>query len=155
MVADELGRHELFELLNPKEMETLSNASGVVKLIKGQRICREGAPATHLFILLKGRAELRRPTGVGLGLLVDELAGGSIIGVSAVMGTERYVLNATCLEDSEVLKVEGAVLRRLLEENSLVGYAIQRRISQIFFKRYVDAMERLQTVVRAMPLGDT
>ena len=155
MVTDELGRHELFELLNPKEMETLSSASGVVKLIKGQRICREGAPATHLFILLKGRAELRRPTGVGLGLLVDELAGGSIIGVSSLMGTERYLLNATCMEDSEVLKVEGVVLRNLLEENSLVGYAIQRKISQIFFKRYVDAMERLQTVVRAMPLGNT
>ena len=65
------------------------------------------------------------------------------------------VLNATCLEDSEVLKVEGVVLRRLLEENPMVGFAIQRRISQIFFKRYVDAMERLQTVVQAMPLGNT
>ena len=155
MVADELGRHELFELLSPTEIEVLSNASGVVKLAKGQRICREGAPATHLFILLKGKAELRRPTGVGLGLLVDELAGGSIIGVSSLMGTERYLLNATCLEDSEVLKVEGAVLRQLLEANSAAGYAIQRKISQIFFKRYVEAVERLQTVAQAMPLGKT
>jgi len=28
-----------------------------------------------------------------------------------------------------------------------------RRISQIFFKRYLDAMERLQTVVQAIPWG--
>ena len=135
MLVEGLGRHELFELLNPKEIETLSNASGVVKLEEGQRICRDGAPATHLFVLLQGTAELRRPTGVWLGLLVDELSAGSIIGVSALMGTERYLLNATCMEDSEVLKVDGAVLRRILDENSLVGYAIQRRISQIFFKR--------------------
>jgi hypothetical protein len=51
--------------------------------------------------------------------------------------------------------VEGAVLRRVLEENPVVGYAIQRRISQIFFRRYVAAMERLETIVQAIPLGHT
>jgi CRP-like cAMP-binding protein len=153
MVVAELGRHELFELLNPKEMEGLSNVSGVVKLREGQRICREGAPASHLFVLLSGRAELRRPAGEGLGLLVDVVTAGSIVGVSALMGTERYLLDAKCMEDSEVLKVEARVLRRILDENPLVGYAIQRRISQIFFQRYVEAMERLQTVAQAIPLS--
>ena len=69
------------------------------------------------------------------------------------MGTERYLLDATCMEDSEVLKVEARVLRRILDENPVVGYATQRRVSQIFFQRYVDAMERLQTVAQAIPLS--
>jgi hypothetical protein len=30
-----------------------------------------------------------------------------------------------------------------------VGYAIQQRISEIFFKRYVEAMEKLQAMVQA------
>jgi CRP-like cAMP-binding protein len=153
MAMEKLEKHELFRLLSPKDMGRLSNASGLVKLKEGDTVCSEGIPASHLFILIKGRVELRRATRGGPSFLVDDLIEGSIFGVSALTGTDRYLLNAECVEDSEVLKIEGKVLRQILDENPVVGYATQRRISQIFFKRYVDAMERLETVVRAIPLG--
>ncbi len=155
MVIDKLASHELFGLLSPREVETLSNASGVVKLSEGEKLYSEGLPASHLFVLLKGRVELRRPTKGGPSLLVEDLLKGSIFGVSSLTGTERYLLNAQCVEDSEVLKIEGRVLRLVLDQNPLVGYAVQRRVSQVFFKRYVDAMERLQRVVQALPMGST
>lgn len=153
MIMEELVSHELFGLLSPKEVERLSYASGVVRLKEGERVYSEGVPASHLFVLLKGRVELRRPAKGGPGLLVTDLLKGSMFGVSSLMGTDRYLLNAECVEDSEVLKMEGRVLRQILDENPMVGYAVQRRISQIFFRRYVNAMERLQTVAHAVPAG--
>ena len=155
MAVEKLERHELFELLSPKEIERLSGASGVVKLKEGERLCSEDIPASHLFVLLKGRVELKRPTKGGPSLLIEDLLPGSIFGVSCLTGTERYLLNAECVEDSEVLKMEGGVLRQILDESPLVGYTIQRKISQIFFKRYVYAMERLESIMQAMPLGRT
>jgi CRP-like cAMP-binding protein len=137
----------------PKEVERLSNASGVVNLGKGKRAYAEGTPASHLFVLLKGRVELRRPTKGGLGFFVDDVVEGGVFGVSSLTEGDRYLLNAECMEDSEMLKVESSVLRRILNENAATGYAIQRRVSQIFFKRYVDAMERLRAVVEALPMG--
>ena len=153
MAVEKLEKHELFGLLNPKEMERLSNASGVAKLKAGDKVYSEGIPASHLFVLLKGRVELRRLTSEGPSFLVEDLIEGALFGVSALVGTDRFLLNAECVEDSEVLKIEGKVLRQILDENPVVGYATQRRISQIFFKRYVDTMERLRTVVQAIPLG--
>ena len=153
MAVEKLGKHELFGLLNPKEMERLSNASGVAKLKEGDKVYSEGIPASHLFVLLKGRVELRRLTREGPSFLVEDLIEGDLFGVSALMGTDRFLLNAECVEDSEVLKIEGKALRQILDENPVVGYATQRRISQIFFKRYLAAMERLQAVVQAIPLG--
>ena len=155
MVTEKLQSHELFALLTPKEVERLSNASGVVKLKEGDKVYSEGVPTSHLFVLLKGRVELRRPTKGGLSFLVDDVLERGVFGVSSLTGGERYLLNAECVEDSEVLKVESRVLRLILAENPAAGYATQGRISQIFFKRYVDAMERLQTVVQAVPLGPT
>jgi CRP-like cAMP-binding protein len=155
MAVEKLERHELFALLSPKEVERLSNASGVVTLKQGERVYSEGVPASHFFVLLKGRVELRRPTKGGPSLLVEDLIKGSIFGVSSLTGTERFLLNAECVEDSEVLKVEGRALRHILDENPVVGYAIQRRVSQIFFNRYVNAMERLEAIMQAMPLGRT
>ena len=153
VVGEKLQHHELFGLLTPKEVERLSSVSGVVKLAKGDRVYTEGIPASHFFVLLKGSVELRRPATGGLSLLVDEVAEGGVFGVSSLTGGERYLLNAVCVEDSEALKVESQVLRRILDENPAIGYAVQRRISQIFFKRYVDAMERLRSVVMAVPVG--
>lgn len=149
MVIEKLKSHELFRLLNPKEVEKISAASGVMKLKEGERVYGDGFPATHLFVLLKGRVELQRPTTAGVSLLVDDLAEGSVFGVSSLTGMERHLLDAVCVADSEVLKLEAKVLRKVLDANPLVGYAIQQRISEIFFKRYVEAMEKLQAMVQA------
>jgi CRP-like cAMP-binding protein len=153
MVGEMLRHHELFGLLTPKEMERLSNVSGVVKLRKGERVYSEGIPASHLFVVLKGKVELSRPAKGGVSLLVDEVGEGGVFGVSSLTGGERYLLNAQCVEDSEVLKVESRTLRRILDENPVIGYDVQRMISQIFFKRYVNAMEKLRSIALAVPMG--
>lgn len=153
MAFEKLEKHELFSLLGPEEIRTLSNASGVMTLQEGDRVYSEGVPASHLFVLLKGRVELRRRTREGPSFVVDDLLEGSMFGVSALMEAERYLLNAECVMDSEVLKIEGKTLRRILDQNPVVGYAMQRRITQIFFRRYLDVMDRLRSVVQAIPLG--
>jgi CRP-like cAMP-binding protein len=150
MTENTLGRHELFALLNPTEIARLSNASGVVKLRKGEKLYSAGFPASHFFVLLKGRVQLRKPTKGGPELLVEDLGEGGVFGISSVTGADRYLLNAECVEDADVLKFEGSILRGILNENPVVGYAIQRRIAEIFFRRYVDAMDKLESIVQGL-----
>lgn len=147
MAEEKLEKHDLFAPLNPREIERLSNASGVVSLKQGERFFSEGHPASHLFVLLKGRVELRRPMEGGLTVLVEDLHKGSLFGVSSLWGGDRYLLNAECVEDAQALKVEVDVLRRILDDNPIVGYAIQKRISRLFYKRFVNARERLEPPV--------
>jgi CRP-like cAMP-binding protein len=150
MTVNTLERQELFALLNPTEMALLSSVSSVVKVPKGDRVYADGAPASHFFVLLKGRIQLRRPTTGGPGLLVEDLGEGAVFGVSSLTGTQRHLLNAECVTDTDVLKVEGRVLRSILDRNPVVGYAIERRIAAIFFKRYLEAMEKLESATHAL-----
>ena len=152
MPIEKLKKHEIFGLLKPDEIRRLSAVSGVMTLKDGDRIYSEGIPASHLFILIKGRVELKRPTKGGPSLLIDDLMAENIFGVSSLLGAERYLLNAECVEDSVVLKIEGKVLRQIFDQNPVVGYAMQRRVSQIFFKRYLNVMERLQATVQTIPM---
>ena len=144
MSIEKLEKHEVFGLLSPDEIKRLSADSGEMILNEGERIYSEGIPASHLFVLIKGRVELNRPTQKGPGLLVDDLVAGNIFGVSSLVGADRYLLNADCTENSEVLKIEGKALRQILDKNPVVGYAMQRKVSRIFFKRYLKTMEILQ-----------
>ncbi len=153
MVIESLQHEELFGLLTPKEVERLSNASAVVNLAKGERVYAEGMPASHLFVLLKGRVELKRPTKGNISFLVDEVGEKGVFGVSSLMEGDRYLLNAECVENCELLKVDSQVLRRLLEENPVMGYSLQKRVSQVFFNRYVGAMERLRGVLQAVAMS--
>lgn len=153
MVIESLQHEELFGLLTPKEVERLSNASAVVNLKKGERVYAEGMPASHLFVLLKGSVELKRSAKGNISFLVDEVGEKGVFGVSSLMEGDRYLLNAECVADCEVLKVDSGVLRRLLEENCTMGYSLQKRVSQIFFNRYVGAMERLRSVLQAVAMS--
>lgn len=143
MAIDRLRGHEVFSLLSPREIEQLAEASGVMHLTQGEKVYSDGLPATHLFVLIKGRVELTRPVHGKAGFLVDDIAAGGMFGVSPLAGLQRYILDATCVEDSEVLKIEVAPLRAVLEGNLVAGYAIAQKVAQIFFRRYVNAMERI------------
>ena len=39
-----------------------------------------------------------------------------------------------------------------MDEDLLMGYAMQRRISQIYFERYLETMRKLQGIVMSLPL---
>ena len=70
--------------------------------------------------------------------------------VSAAMGS--YALTAQCTEDSELLKIGAVSLKNLLDEDPRMGYAIQAKISEIYFNRYIETMKKLQSIVMNIPL---
>jgi CRP-like cAMP-binding protein len=77
---------------------------------------------------------------------------GEIFGSCVCFQLDAYSLTAECTSDSKVLKVEAATLKRLLDEDPVLGYALQTLISRVYFKRYVETMKKLQTVVGALAL---
>ena len=65
---------------------------------------------------------------------------------------DTYTLTAQCTEDSRLLKIKASTLKRLMDDDLIMGYAIQTIISRVYFKRYIDTMRKLQAIVRSIPL---
>jgi len=65
---------------------------------------------------------------------------------------DSYALTAQCTEDTELLKFGSNLLKGLMDEEPLMGYAIQSEISQIYFKRYIETMKKLQAIVMNIPI---
>jgi CRP-like cAMP-binding protein len=152
MVGQRLDRDQLFGLLGSDHVHALSDAAETLKLKAGETLYERGAPATHFFEVLKGSVALRLPTKPGVDLLIEELGPGAMFGscVSLVIGT--YSLTAQCTQDSQVLKVATSALKDLLHADPRMGYALQARISEIYFGRYVDTMKKLQAIVMNIPI---
>lgn len=58
-IASRLGAIDLFAVLSPEQLELLIADAAVQDYLPGERIVREGEPGEDLYVILKGRAEVR------------------------------------------------------------------------------------------------
>ncbi|MHC4969925.1 MAG: hypothetical protein ACYTF4_15110, partial [Planctomycetota bacterium] len=59
---------------------------------------------------------------------------------------------AQCTQESRLLKIHALALRDLMDEDHRMGSVIQRRMSGVYFRRYVETMRKLQSIVMNLPL---
>ena len=152
MKAEQLIGHDMFHFLRPDQMRIISNAAERVSLKAGHTIFRRGDKAEHFFIVLEGQVALRLQRKEGVSLLIDEVKQGAVFGSCVCFQFESYTLTAQCTEDSKLLKIQASALKELMDEDMVVGYAVQSLISQVYFKRYLDTMQKLQAIIHTIPL---
>ena len=145
------GEH-LFGVLKPEQREVIKNAALTTAFEDGELIYTKGAAATFLYIVLEGEVALRLPGSEGVSILIEQLGQSEMFGLNATFDLGSYGVQAQAIGFTKVIKIETAVLQRIMDEDNQVGYAIQRRISQLYYKRYVATARRLQAIVTAIPL---
>ncbi len=139
---------DLFASLTPEEVHNVSRFSSVKKFERGDVVYRCGTPASHLFILLKGRVLLRLPTqGQENGLAFSKAESGDFLGLAALAGSERYTVTASCLEPSEIQVIEVRPFKELLYANPRVGLQVMSAVAKNYCDRSVGALQRLQAIV--------
>jgi CRP-like cAMP-binding protein len=152
MTKEQLTGHDVFQLLRPDQLRTISETAEEVALKAGDTVVRRGDAADHFFIVLEGQVALRLPPKEGLSLLIDEVTRGTIFGSCICFQINSYTLTAQCTEDSKLLKIRAATLKKLLDDDPVLGYAVQTLVSRVYFKRYLDTAQKLQAILRTMPI---
>jgi len=152
MSIQSLKRDTVFEFLRPDQVDELSNAAETISFAPGRLVYRKGEAATDFFIVLKGQVALRLPGSGGVSILIDELTEGDVFGSCVSFALDSYTLSAQCTEDCDLLRIKASALQGLLDQDPKMGYAIQSKVSEIYFRRYVEAMNKLQAIVMNIPL---
>jgi len=145
------GQH-LFGFLKPDQREKIKKAAMVTAFEDGEVIYSRGNQATYLYIVLEGEVALRLPGAEGVSLLIEQLGQSEMFGLNATFDLGSYGVTAQAVGVTKVIKIETAVLQQIMTEDTEVGYAVQKRISELYYKRYVAAAQRLQAIVTAIPL---
>lgn len=151
-VKERLESQDVFGFLTPKQVDTISNAAQTVRHKVGDTVYSQGEPAKCIYVVLEGEILLRLPGKGGLSVPLDVATPGAMFGSCMCFDIEAYSTTAQCTKDSKLLKIKAAALSDLMDEDLRMGYAMQRRLSQIYFKRYLNTMGKLQTVVMSLPV---
>lgn len=150
-MADRLIAQEVFGFLRPEQVDAISEASHKVKYEAGNIVYEKGAKADHFYTILNGEVTLRLPGRGSVNIVIDQLTKGAMFGSCVCFRSDVYALTAQCTEDSELLKIDNAVLKGLMDKD-LMGYALATRLSEIYFGRYIETMEKLQVIVMNIPI---
>jgi len=98
--------------------------------------------------VLEGRVSLKLPAeDEESTLLVGRMENGDIMGLSPLLGIERYTTHAQCATDSTILRVEAAPFTELLAQNAPVCSQVMNVIARVYFSRYVDTLKRFQNIL--------
>jgi CRP-like cAMP-binding protein len=152
IMAVQLISQDMFGFLRPEQVHAISEAAERVDYKAGDIVYQKGAKADHFFTILDGEVTLRLPGRGGVNIVIDQLGKGAMFGSCVCFRRDTYALTAQCTEDSDLLKVSSSALKSLMDKDLVMGYALATRISEIYFTRYIETMEKLQAIVMNIPI---
>ena len=147
-----LESQDVFGYLLPKQVHAISETAETIVLHAGQTVYAHGEPADFIYVVLDGEVMLRLPGRGGVSVPIDQVGAGALFGSCVCFDIATYSTTAQSIGESRLLKIRARVFKELMDDDPRMGYALQRRISQIYFRRYLDTMRKLQTVVMSLPV---
>lgn len=153
-IKDALRASEMFHDLTDDELDCLLPLCSIDFYRTGTEMFCEGGQCLNLQTLKSGKVALETDLALSRSsterATIDVLSEGSSFCWSALM--EPHILTSTgrCLEDSEIIAIDGSRLKALLDENHQMGYKIANNLVKVVARRQQhtkQTMERTLSVI--------
>jgi CRP-like cAMP-binding protein len=133
---DELHQFKIFADLDFADLDAIGRIAHIREAGNGEELITEGRPAHELYLLLKGKVEVKVQDPDGRQVLIDEIGPGDVLGWSAAVEPYVYIASAWASESCELIVVNGERLRQLCETNKRLGYQVTRGIGEVISRRF-------------------
>ena len=120
-------RHEEIEIQNNGLLKEM------VRLLR--KLVKEEEPALNLFLILKGRVSIEMLSTEGKLFSIQTLTAGDIVGMSWMIPPHQSQFSARALDATEMLVINGEVLRKKSEKDHELGYELLKRLVPLFVQR--------------------
>lgn len=128
-----LGKVNLFEPLTAEQLRLLAFGAERLTLRAGRELFREDQIADCAYVVVSGEISLFQQSATGSHHLYTAKAG-SIIGELALIAETQRLNRARAETETEVLRLNRSVFRRILEEYPEVAIALHKYVSEGLIK---------------------
>jgi small-conductance mechanosensitive channel/CRP-like cAMP-binding protein len=119
---------ELFEPLSPDERHAIANAAVRRMYAPGELILRRGDAGDSMFVVRRGKVEIRLTASNGDHQRVAVLEPGGFFGEMGLLTGEPRSADVNAVDEVEVLEIRKAALQQLLQENAGLAAALCERV---------------------------
>jgi len=143
-----LKGHELFAKLNVDEIHQLDGFSHVKEFEEGETVFEYNEICSHIYMLMEGSVYLQLPAEPAeYSFAIAEIKNNEIFGLSPLLNSKRYTAQGKCHTKCKVLAIEAEPFKKLLLDNSFLGYDINNQVARIYYRRYLNLLSKLQDIV--------
>lgn len=147
MISPEvLRRYPYFADISEESLKQLAMIAEEKAIPANTVIFNEGDPAEYLSVILQGEVNIQYRLGTGELRTVDTLVAGDLLGWSALIEPYRYTAIATTTKPTQLARLDGPRLRKLCEDDPLLGYKLTTQIAKLLAHRLEGARVQLAVV---------
>jgi CBS domain-containing protein len=125
-----LADHPPFDTLSEAELDRVVESVQIEHFAPGTVILRQaGAPATHLFVVRRGEAEI-----VDDGRVIDEVGEGDVFGMWSLLGHVAPTATVRATEDTLCYLIDAGVANGVLRSGGGIAFvagSVRRRIARV------------------------
>lgn len=132
----------LFANIDDDKLRLIAFGAERRRLNRGQQLFREGAPADCAYAIASGSVTLTRRLVDGRVEVVDTVGRGTLLSELAMISFVERKFTAIAEEDSEVIRINRPLFRRMLEEYPEVAVVVEGRIKENL-QAMISAMQKL------------
>jgi toluene monooxygenase system ferredoxin subunit len=127
-----LNAAELFVGISAPSLAAIMAFAKKEEFSAGSALYDFGDPADDFFVLESGRVEFLIGRDERLSPAGFMLRKGEVFGWAALLENQPYrIARATCLEQSQLLRINGKQALQVLENDPASGYLVMRRLSSL------------------------
>lgn len=150
-IAKTLEACEFFKDLKPDQVARIAPICEILRLDAGDFVYRQGNAGEDLFIVAEGQVLLERAVSVGArrgSVAVAMLGRGKVFGGWSTLLNEAHVLmlSAVCRKPCVLVTFKGAELRRLMNGDIPLGFAILEKLCFLLRERLQLALGAIETL---------
>jgi CRP/FNR family transcriptional regulator, cyclic AMP receptor protein len=147
MISPEiLRRYPYFAGISDESVKQLAMIAEEKTIPAKTEMFREGDPAVHLSVILKGEISIQYLLGNDELRTVDTLVAGDLLGWSAIIEPFKYTAICTAAKETHLARIDASKLRDLCEKDPLLGYRLTIQIAKLLAHRLEGARVQLAAV---------
>jgi CRP/FNR family cyclic AMP-dependent transcriptional regulator len=127
-----------FRNLSEEQLKAVAQITDAVCYPPGHILFEEGKPGERLFFLVKGDVEVFYRIGEAGQVHVDTISGEEAVGCSALVEPYTYTATERSLTEVDVLEIDAASLRKLMQKDCRLGFSLQQQIIKVLMGRVLN-----------------
>lgn len=141
-----VAEQKFLEGLTEEQLKVVAGCASNVIFPAGEFIFRESEKAEHFYILREGHVALECASAKREPFYLETLKGGDVLGWSWLLPPYQWHFDARTSEKTRALKFDGACLRRKMEADPALGYAMFKIFMPVVLTRLQSARLRMMDV---------
>lgn len=148
---DELKKIVMLSYLKEDMLEKLVPHMDVLTFDERETVFKEGDIPDRFYMLRRGKILLEKRISGKITVSVGSIKPGYSFGWSSMLDSDRYTSNAVCAEPCEVFSIRSKKMKKMIDDDPLMGYIFTQRLLRVIKARLDSRTEQFLRAIKNQP----